>query len=426
MVTKTRWIRGAALLSVGAVALTACGGNSGGGEDGDVTLQFTWWGSDVRHENTEEIIAAFEEENPGITVEGEYGAWSGYWDRLATQAAGGDAPDIIQMDEQYIREYSDRNALLDLSDVDTSSFADAAVEGGRTDDGLVAVSLGVVSLATMANVEVFEEAGVEVPDDSTWTWEDYAEASQKVTEATGKDIYGAGPQGEPMGLQIWLRQQGEELFTEDGELALTKDKAHEYLDFTGRLRQDGGFPSADYISETRELGPDNSPFGSNEMAMGTAWATQLTTLAKASGSELQPLHLPSFAGDFSENGAWIKGSMFLSASAETEHPEAAKKFIEFFVNSKEAGEINGMERGLPANLDVREMVLEDVSGPEQKAADFIAEVEQQVDDTVPVPPPGFSDFMGIITRHETEVLFGRTTTEEAAGEMVEELKSTLE
>ena len=82
---------------------------------------------------TQAAIAAFEAENPNIKIKPEYGDWSGYWDKLATQVAANDAPDIIQMDEKYITEYSSRGALLDLSkyDIDTSKLDEAALKAGR-------------------------------------------------------------------------------------------------------------------------------------------------------------------------------------------------------------------------------------------------------------------------------------------------------
>ncbi|HHU37890.1 MAG TPA: extracellular solute-binding protein, partial [Propionibacterium sp.] len=81
-------------------AAPAPGGGSGSGEQ--VTLRFAWWGNDTRNRMTQEIIEAFEAENPDIKVQGEPGEFSGYWDKLATQVAASDAPDVIQMDDKYI------------------------------------------------------------------------------------------------------------------------------------------------------------------------------------------------------------------------------------------------------------------------------------------------------------------------------------
>ena len=74
--------------------------------DEPVTLSFTWWGNDARHAITEQLIAAFEAEHENITIEPQYTDWAGYWDKLATTVAAGDAPDIIQMDEKQLSTYA--------------------------------------------------------------------------------------------------------------------------------------------------------------------------------------------------------------------------------------------------------------------------------------------------------------------------------
>ena len=73
------------------------------------------WGNDSRLKLTEEAVTAFEQANPGITVQVENSEFGSYWDKLATQTAANDAPDVIQMDESYIAAYGGRSALLDLA-----------------------------------------------------------------------------------------------------------------------------------------------------------------------------------------------------------------------------------------------------------------------------------------------------------------------
>ncbi|MFC7616461.1 ABC transporter substrate-binding protein [Actinokineospora soli] len=104
-----------ALAAAALLAVAGCGG-APSADGGPVTLRFTWWGSDARHTMTQRLIEAFEAEHPGIRVEGEFTGWGDYWDKLATTVAGGDAPDIIQQESRYVREYADRGALLDLTE----------------------------------------------------------------------------------------------------------------------------------------------------------------------------------------------------------------------------------------------------------------------------------------------------------------------
>src|SRR6266496_4524937 len=83
------------LLGVPAVlGLAACSGNSAGSTElssEPVTLRFTWWGSDARHQRTQQVIKLFEAKHKNITVKGEFKEWNGYWDSLATSAAAQDA-----------------------------------------------------------------------------------------------------------------------------------------------------------------------------------------------------------------------------------------------------------------------------------------------------------------------------------------------
>ena len=85
-----------ALCMVLTLAMTAASA------DETITLRFSWWGGDARHEATMKVIEQFEELHPNITIEPEYGSSDGYNDKLATQLAGGTAPDIIQIDPAFL------------------------------------------------------------------------------------------------------------------------------------------------------------------------------------------------------------------------------------------------------------------------------------------------------------------------------------
>ncbi|OSM43794.1 ABC transporter substrate-binding protein [Nesterenkonia sp. PF2B19] len=427
MTTFTRLSKLVAVTSLSALALTACGGDAdGGGEAGgdeDVQLRFTWWGSDSRHQTTQEIIDAFEEEHPHISISAEYGDWSGYWDQLATQSAGNDMPDVIQMDDKYLREYADRGALLDLSDVDVSEFDQDAVDNGRTEEGLFGITTGINSLALIANPELFDEAGVELPDDTTWTWDDFAEISAELSENLD-DGYGTNDPNEPGGFQVWLRQQDKHMTTDEGELGFDADDAADYfqyyLDMVGE-----GIPSAAVMSENQSSGPDQSLLGTGQVAMAPWWTNQINGLSEASGVDLELLRFPSSTGSAEDNGMWYKSSMLMSAAATTDHPEEAQLFIDFFVNSEEAGMLNLVDRGLPGNNSVREAILPELEGPDLVSAEFIADIEDELAGPEPVPSLGFSGLQDIIYRYEMEVFFERQSPQDAAENMISEMEAEL-
>ena len=84
--------------------------------DGNVTIKISWWGGDSRHEATLRAIEAFENKYPNIKVEAQYGAWGGWLDQLSVQMAGGTEPDVVQINWNWIYEFSkDGNGFADLN-----------------------------------------------------------------------------------------------------------------------------------------------------------------------------------------------------------------------------------------------------------------------------------------------------------------------
>ena len=63
----------------------------GGGEGGAANLAFAWWGNPTRNKNTEALLAAYTKANPNVTFSAQPGEFDSYWDKLATQTAGGTA-----------------------------------------------------------------------------------------------------------------------------------------------------------------------------------------------------------------------------------------------------------------------------------------------------------------------------------------------
>ncbi|NEE01856.1 ABC transporter substrate-binding protein [Phytoactinopolyspora halotolerans] len=421
----------AAGLAGTAVLLAACGGSddtSSPGEGEDVTLRFTWWGSDVRHQATQEMIDAFEAEHPNITIEPEFGEWSTYWDKLATQVAANDAPDIIQMDELYLREYAGRNALLDLSAeeaLDTSAYDEATLATGEFDGGLYGLSAGVNSLSIFANQSIFDEAGVELPDDETWTWEEYAELAAEITDNTPDGVYGSAAFGQNESLfTIWARQHGESLYSEN-DIAFSPETLASFFEPTLAMQETGAVPPASSTVEDFTIALDQNLLATNKVAMGFAWSNQLHAYTEASGEEMVLLRMPSQTGSSTENGAFYKSSMFWSVSSRTEHPEEAAMFLDFIVNSQEAGEILLAERAVPPNGAIREAITDQLSEADAQAVAYIEDIADEIGDAPAPPPVGAADTQQVFQRYASEILFERMSPQDGAEGFADELSSNL-
>lgn len=423
----------AAAVAVTLLAASACGGDSGGAssssDGGKVTLRFTWWGSDTRTKLTQQVIDAYQKDHPNVTIKGEFGEWSGYWDKLATTVAANDAPDIIQMDEKYLREYADRGALLDLKKadgLDTGKFEPDTLGAGEFDGGLYGLNAGINSFAVVINPAAFKTAGVPIPDDKTWTWDDFAKTAAEITTKTGGKVTGTGALGtNEAGLNLWARQNGESLWTKDGKVGVSPEKTTDFFKYILKLRDAKAIPSAEAISQDMNASLDQSAFATGKLAMSFIWSNQLVAFSKATGQQLKLLRIPSPDGQAAKNGSYYKGSMFWSISARSKHQKEAAEFVNYLANNTAAGDVLLAERGVPPNTEVRAEVTPKLKPEDAATAKFIQDIKQDLGDPSPAPPVGGGQVEKIIQRYTTEVLFGRQAPEAAAKAFLDEVNGEL-
>ncbi|RCK68161.1 extracellular solute-binding protein [Desertihabitans brevis] len=413
----------------GSGGLAACGdsGSGGGGNaDGSAELAFAWWGNEVRNANTTAAIDAYTAANPNVTISPQPGEWASYWDKLATQTAGNTAPDIIQMDMAYISEYGTRGALLDLEEygVDVSKFAEGTVDSGRIDGTLYGVNAGINTPTILANPELYEEAGVDMPDDTTWTWEEYGAIAEELSAKLGSGSFGSDSIFNDVLLSAYLRQQGKELFTPEG-LGFAVEDVIPWFELMKSFVDSGALPDAARISEGATKPLDQGDFVVGNSAMAQYWSNQVEAVNKSSGKTMAILRYPSTTGQATDRKAWYKASMLWSASARTRHPEAAVALINWWVNSSESAEANLAERGIPANLEIREQVTPELSEDQQAVAEFIADIEPELGTTPIAPPPGGGELGDIMQRYQLDMLFGRTAPADAANGFYTEASSNL-
>src|SRR5215213_3191346 len=301
-INRRQFLIGAGGLAAAAstVGLGACApgasntGSQGGqgGSQGATNLALAWWGNPVRNKNTQAEIEAFMKANPNLKIEGQPGEFSSYWDKLATQTAGGTAPDIIQMDMNYISEYGSRGALLDLKDVDTSKFVEGTVESGRINDQLVGVNAGINSAIIFASPKVFEKAKVELPDDTTWTWDQMMEVGAEVASTAGVPFGVAELMGSDAMFGTFVRQHGKELFTGDG-LGFDVAEAQAWYDLMVKGQKAKALGTPEQISEESGKPLDQNALVTGRAAMQYMNSNQLEAVNAASGQEMKILRGPS-------------------------------------------------------------------------------------------------------------------------------------
>lgn len=150
-------------------------------------IRYSTWGSVNEKEINEAIIAAFMEENPGTEVELEY-IPSGYTQKIDTEFVGGDAPDVIYGHPHYFVSWADNDLLMNLDEFFEQEkdfffdekFATDMYDLFKYNGNHIGTINGHDTFLLFYNKDLFDAAGVAYPTDD-WTWEDFLEASRKLT-----------------------------------------------------------------------------------------------------------------------------------------------------------------------------------------------------------------------------------------------------
>jgi multiple sugar transport system substrate-binding protein len=420
----------AALLGAALLATACGGGDSGGGAD-DVTIRFSWWGNDERARITNQAVDAFEAANLGVTVETESVDFNSYFDRLATSVAAGDEPDVITMGGAYPREYADRGVLLDLAEVsehlDLSALDEHAMANGNFGGTQYAVPTGVNTYGLIANPALFEAAGVPLPDDNTWSWEDFARIATEISARSPEGTFGVEDPTSPDVLDLYANQlTGQGLYTAEGGIALQQQTAQRWWEMTTGLMASGATPPASLTAELAgQPSPEQTLLGQGRAAMKFGWSNQLSAYRQASGAELVVLRAP---GETTAQGPgmWLQASQLYTISRRSEHPEAAARLIDFLVSDPRAADFIKADRGIPANPQVRQhLESSGLDASRQVEFAFVDRMSELVDGHFVIGPTGSTETLLILTRLNDAVLFGQVPPAEAARQLVAEMTDAV-
>lgn len=417
--------------SVFALTLSAgCAGDSAGNSGGKTVIRFNWWGSDSRHEMTKQMIAVFEKEHPNIKVQPEYSNWDDYWKKLSTGAAAGDMPDVLQITDPFMYSYIDNGQLMDLKKVKDVLHTDKLPANSMTmttvKGGLYGVPAGESAFGIAADPAAFKKAGVPFPDDTKWSWDDYVKTSQAVSKTKG--LVGTVMPLYPNDLGPWLRQHGEDYWSEDGSrIGFTEGTMAAYWEWVVKLRDSGGTTSPEAAVEALSSGAgvEQNLVAQHKAAMTDVSVTQLGALEGAAGRETRLLLFPGENGA-SQVGAYSKPGIFFGASAKTEHPKEAAELLDFLVNSPEAAKIQKFDRGVPDNPDVLKAITPQLSPTEKRIADYLGRVNALKPTALHIPNAKAGPAVPeIFQRLNEDVLFNRLSPKAAAKKFISEITSQL-
>lgn len=387
-----------------------------------------WWGNPERDKRTFAVIDVFQKDNPDITLSGETIGWGDYWTKMATQTAGGNMADLVQMDYRFLFEYVRRGALLPLDEhigkgLDLSDFDEGPLSSGKVDGKLYALNIGSNSQVVTYNSRLFEEAGVD-HDVINWNYDDFADACAKITKASGGKIKGSDDFSLMLeGCETWIRQNGHDFYDTDGNVAATVDNVASYWSFWSELREAGLVRGKD---KTVMIDAPMTEAGvvTGESAMSLYWSNQVVGIQSLMKDTVGAAMMPHKPGG--SLGQFVKPTMFMALTRDVKDVDGAVAYMNNWVNGPESTAILGLERGIPASAKVRAVLEPNYSDAERISVAYFNAIQDKVGKLPLAAPKGAGEVRDTFMRIGTDVVLGRTSATEAAEMFIEDAQNIID
>ncbi|MAU19396.1 MAG: ABC transporter substrate-binding protein [Martelella sp.] len=192
-----------------------------------------------RVERIQQMLDAFNESHPDITVSQEPQSWGEVYAKAPAAVAAGAGPDMMFAIPDFTPILKDLDKVQSVSDFvktldEKHHFVPATLEPYSYDDGVWAVPLYNMSMNMWYRKSDFEAAGISVPE----TWDEWLKATENLATS---EMYGIGV---PANKQLYTDQTiysvmanggASELYNEDGTLRFDNPETVAAYDFYSKL-----------------------------------------------------------------------------------------------------------------------------------------------------------------------------------------------
>ena len=428
-----------------ASALTGCSGQSSDTEtsgnagketeesaaeskDGDVTLRFSWWGSDSRHQSLLAVIEAYVKKNPNVKIEAEYQGFDGYYEKIMTTLSSNTAPDIIQLNKEWLPDIQGaKHYLADLSTlpVDLTTLKDRLLEIAGTYNGepnLFPCTVG--GAVVYVNTDFAKQYGIDLTKD--YTWDEIKELGASI-HAQDEDAYLMTADADMLSrlfIQPYLTQKtGGPMIDEEAYApAFTEEDAL------------GAFQNVMELYETNTLEPfgdaavfagqvdQNNKWINGKIGMVIDYTGSAPKYLNSTESTLDVIAIPVIP-DAKCSGVPYSGDRGYAINDNSAHKEEAAKFLDYLMNDPEAIALCKTNIGFCPTKQSDEILIEmGVVSEIQRKGVEISEKNSYTNNMI----SGNTDLEVIRKDLIQEVIYGDITPEEAAKSLMEQYQEVLD
>ncbi len=320
-----------------ALALTGCGAGSAvvnyEETPGEITT-ISFFGNKYEPENVEvieEILSDFMAENPDIRISYESLKGNDYYDALRKRMAAGKGNDVFMVNHDIVLELEQSGQLMDLSGLSSiDGYTDRMRSQMEADGKIYWVPTIVSAFGLYCNIDLLEKHKQEIPENAgEWKQVCAYFLEQGITPVIANNDISLKTLAIGRGFySVYQENRQEEVFARlnSGEEALSA-----YLADGFSLAEELiglGYIDAGTALTTKKTADDLEQFAAGEspFMLTGAWAAGRVEKMQP-GFKFLVEPIPAL-----EDGALlvINPDVRLSINADSEHPEAAVRFVEFF------------------------------------------------------------------------------------------------
>lgn len=222
-------------------------------------LRFSFWGDDAKKQEMQQSIDSFESAYPGIVIEVVDGSVEGWEESLVQQLMNANAPDVNQIEWEWIHEYSADGALFyDLYKehevLELGAVGQKYLNMCTIAEELQAVPASFSGRVFFFDEQLFEKVGMEVPD----TLEELMAAGEIFRTQLGEEYYPLALTTEDrMELLVYYLESvcGKEWIV-DGVLQYYVEEVQKGMEFLLSLEEAHVIPTLQYARSEDSLGRD--------------------------------------------------------------------------------------------------------------------------------------------------------------------------
>jgi multiple sugar transport system substrate-binding protein len=310
---------GAGLAGTALLGGAACGGSRGSGA---VTLTFWSWVPGIESE-----IKLFEKSHPNVRIKYvNAGQGTPQYTKLRTALrSGSGAPDVVQIEFQYIPTFRQIDALADISEYGANKVKDDFVDWtwGQVSEGsgVYAIPQDSGPMGLLYRKDIFDKYGLKVPE----TWEEFAQEAHRLHQANPNVFMTDFPPNDGGWFTALLWQAGSRPFKGGGDeltININDSAARKLAEYWQGLIDAGAVDMAPDFNNEWYSALDRGKYA---VWISAAWGPVfLSGVAKQSKGKWRAALLPQWNAGEQVSANW--GGSTSAVIDQTDYPDEATQF----------------------------------------------------------------------------------------------------